>query len=246
MLLDNTRTVTTHVSPRRLGSLAIVLLVLAVMSIRLPSLVAYPAAPKAPAPPQAAALPPAPAPPKPAAPVAAKPPAVPGSRLAAQHPSPPPSPVAPEEDILRSIGQTVDHLESAAEQQKLLEDLARRAAEKVKATDPKLNREVLDKLVAEIQTEFKAHENATEYNELKQQIEDAQNQLGQEDILKLMREVERSQKEMGRIDLTELKREIERCKQQLSHIDVDELKREIQRLEDEVHALSKGSDRRVP
>jgi beta-lactamase regulating signal transducer with metallopeptidase domain len=254
MLLDNTRTVTTHVSPRRLGSIAIVLLVLAVMGIRSPCLVAYPAAAKPPAPPQAAAVPPAPAPPKPPEPAvtkpqqppAPKPPALPKSRVAAKDPSPPLRPVAPEEDILRSIEQTVDHLESTAEQQKLLEDLARRAAENVKATDPKLNREALEKLVAEIQREFKARENATEYGELKHQIEDAQNQLGQVDIEKLTREIERSQKEMSRIDLAELKREIERCKQQLSHIDVDELKREIQRLEDEVHALSKGSGGRVP
>jgi chromosome segregation ATPase len=142
--------------------------------------------------------------------------------------------------------QAVDHLESTADQQKLLEDLARSASENVKATDPKLNGEALDKLVAEIQREFKRRENATDYNELKHQIENAQNQLGEVDTQKLMREMERSQKEMSRIDLAELQREIERCKQQLSQIDVDELKREIQRLEDEVRALSKGSGRRVP
>jgi beta-lactamase regulating signal transducer with metallopeptidase domain len=95
MLLDNTRTVTTHVSRRSLGSLAVVLLILAFMGIRLPCLVAYPAAAKAPAPLQAAATPLAPASPNPPAPLAPKPPAPPAPKspvlpefpLSAQHPS---------------------------------------------------------------------------------------------------------------------------------------------------------------
>jgi predicted nucleic acid-binding Zn-ribbon protein len=148
--------------------------------------------------------------------------------------------------MLRWLEQGTDHIEFTAEQQKFLEDLARHAAESVKGTDPKLNREALDKLVAQIQREFKARENATDYDKLKHQLEDAQNQLGQVDTEKLFRDLERSQKEISQVDLAELKREIERCKQGLSHIDVDELKREIKRLEDEVHALTKGLGRHLP
>ncbi|MGI9073580.1 MAG: M56 family metallopeptidase [Bryobacteraceae bacterium] len=239
MLLDNTRAITTRVSLRSLGSVAMLLLILAFMGLQLPRLVAYPVAPQAPAPP------PVPASPKPPAPAVPKPPVVPESHPTAQRPSPPP-PAAPEEDILRSLEQAMNHMESTAEQQKFLEDLARRAAENVKVNDPKLNREALEKLVAEIQREFKARENATNYGEPKHQIEDAQNQLGQLDSEKLIRDLERSRKNISQIDLADLKREIERCKQELSHINVEELKREIKRLEDEVRALSRGSGRSAP
>jgi dephospho-CoA kinase len=96
--------------------------------------------------------------------------------------------------MLRSTKQAVDHLDSMEEQQKLLEDLARRAAENIKATDPKLNREALDKLMAQVKSKLKARENAIDYNELKHQIENAQNQLGQVDTEKLLREMERSKR----------------------------------------------------
>jgi beta-lactamase regulating signal transducer with metallopeptidase domain len=111
MLLDNTRSIATHVSPRGLGSLAIFLLILALMGLRLPRLVAYPVAPQAPAPPPAPASPkpappavpkpPAPAVPKPPASVAPKSPVVPESLPGAQNPSPPLLPVATQEDMLR-------------------------------------------------------------------------------------------------------------------------------------------------
>jgi beta-lactamase regulating signal transducer with metallopeptidase domain len=62
MLLDNTRAITTHASLRSLGSLAMLLLILALMGLRLPRLMAYPVALQEPAPPQAPALPKPPAP----------------------------------------------------------------------------------------------------------------------------------------------------------------------------------------
>jgi beta-lactamase regulating signal transducer with metallopeptidase domain len=263
MLLDNTRAIKTHVSLRSLGSIAVLLLILALASLRLPRLMAYPVAPQAPAPPPvpASPKPPAPAVPKPPAPAAQKPPApdapklpasvapkppvLPESLPGAQHPSLPP-PVAMQGDMLRWLGQTMDHVESTAQQQKLLEDMVRRATEQPKMIDPKLNREAMDKVMAQVKSELKALENAMDYNEIKRQMENAQKQAGQIDSEKLIRDLERSQKEISQTDLAELKREIERCKQELSHINVDELKREIKRLEDEVHALSKDSGRRVP
>jgi beta-lactamase regulating signal transducer with metallopeptidase domain len=245
MLLDRTRSIATRPSLRSLGSLAIIMLVLAFASMRLPLLMAYPTS-QSPAPPQAPAAPKAPELPQPASqPLPPNPPPLPESRLTAQRPPSPPPPAAPS-DLLRSVQQALQDLESTGAYQNLLKESVRRALEQAKVADPELNRDAINKLMAEIQRDFKARENAVDYDELKREIADAQNQVGKLDSEKLIREMERSQKEMSQIDMAELKREIERCKQELSHINVEELQREIKRLQDEVRALSRGSGRRVP
>lgn len=80
MLLDRTRSIATRPSLRGLGSLAMIMVVLAFVSLRLPPLMAYPKS-QSPAPPQAPAAPQAPA--------------VPESHPAKQLPPSPPTPEPP-------------------------------------------------------------------------------------------------------------------------------------------------------